>query len=127
MRIGEVAFQAGVSAQAVRMYERLGLLKRARRLDSGYRDYPEETVTLLRFIKRAQRHGFTLGEIKSLIELREQKAAAERARELAQKKLAVIGEEIRRLQAQRDAIEHGLKSCRCGEHYPLCLLARLDN
>ncbi len=126
MRIGEVALQAGVSAQAVRMYERLGLLKRARRLNSGYRDYPEEAITLLRFIKRAQRHGFTLGEIKSLIELREQKAAAELSRELAQKKLALIAEEIRRLQAQRDAIEHGLTNCRCGEHYPLCLLARMD-
>ena len=54
MRIGEVATRAGVSVQAVRLYERLGILKGVERRRSGYRDYARDTVVLVRFIKRAQ-------------------------------------------------------------------------
>jgi MerR family transcriptional regulator, mercuric resistance operon regulatory protein len=55
MRIGEVAAQAGVNVQTIRFYERRGLLKKPRRLPSGYRDYPAEVVKLIRFIKRTQK------------------------------------------------------------------------
>lgn len=126
MRIGEVAAGAGVSVQAVRLYERRGLLKPARRLSSGYRDYSAEAVAFVRFIKRAQQHGFTLEEIKSLVRLRNQSpASAIRVREMAQAKVAAIDEKINRLKAQRDAIEHGLKRCRCSEQFPLCIFASL--
>jgi len=126
MRIGEVATRAGVSVQAVRLYERLGILKRVERLRSGYRDYSPETVALIRFIKRAQQHGFTLNEIKSLIDLRGvQRGKAEQARRLAQAKLDSIDAQIKRLEAQRRAIAHGLDCCQCSDMFPLCLLTRL--
>jgi MerR family transcriptional regulator, mercuric resistance operon regulatory protein len=125
MRIGEVATRAGVSVQAVRLYERLGILKRAGRLRSGYRDYSPEAVALIGFVKRAQRHGFTLNEIKSLIDLRAvQRGRAEAARRLAEAKLDSIDAQIKRLAEQRRAIAHGLTSCRCGDMFPLCLLTR---
>lgn len=126
MRIGEVASRAGVSIQAVRLYERLGVLKKAKRLPSGYRDYPIEAVAFIGFIKRAQVQGFTLEEIKSLIHLREQSPpAARQMRDLARAKLAVLDEKIRRLQSQRDAIEHGLNECHCSEQFPMCMFSRL--
>ena len=126
MRIGEVASRAGVSIQAVRLYERRGLLKRAKRLSSGYRDYPADAVAFIRFIKKAQEHGFTLDEIKSLIHMRELSSdTATEARELARAKIALIDEKIKRLQSQRDAIEHGLNICRCSEKFPICLLAKM--
>jgi len=123
MRIGEVATGAGVSVQAVRLYERLGILKRVKRLRSGYRDYSSDTVALIRFIKRAQQHGFTLNEIKSLIDLREtERGRVEHARTLAQAKIASLDEQIKRLEAQRNTIAHGLSCCQCSEMFPLCLL-----
>jgi len=123
MRIGEVASRAGVSIQAIRLYERLGVLKRAKRLPSGYRDYSSEAVAFIIFIKRAQSQGFTLEEIKSLVHLREQGPPAARAmRDLAKAKLTALDEKISQLQAQRDAIEHGLNNCQCSEPFPMCML-----
>lgn len=125
MRIGEVAAHAGVSVQAMRLYERLGILKRVARLRSGYRDYSPDTVALVRFIKQAQRHGFTLNEIKALIDLHgARRGNTEQARRLAEAKVAALDAQIKRLEAQRDAIAHGLDCCQCSEMFPLCLLAR---
>lgn len=127
MRIGEVATRTGVSIQTVRLYERLGLLKKVKRLPSGYRDYSAEAVAFIRFIKRAQGHGFTLDEIKSLIHLREQSPPApKQIRSLAESKIDILDERIRRLQAQRDAIAHGLSVCQCDEKYPLCMFVKMS-
>ena len=126
MRIGEVAASAGVSIQAVRLYERLGLLKKARRLPSGYRDYSTDAVGFIGFIKRAQSHGFSLDEIRSLIHLREQRpAASKQMRAIAKAKVAILDERIKGLQAQRDAIVHGLNECHCSEPFPMCMFVRL--
>src|SRR5215216_3441883 len=109
MKISEVALRAGVSVQAIRFYERRGLLKPPKRLASGYRDYSADAIIFIGFIKQAQRHGFTLDEIKALIRLRTQSpVGVEKMRQLAKAKLDAIDEKIRQLQAQRDAIEHGL-------------------
>ena len=126
MRIGEVASRTGVSIQAVRLYERRGLLKKPARLPSGYRTYSTDAVAFIRFIKRAQGHGFTLDEIRSLIHLREQSPpAATQMRAIAKAKLAILDERIRQLQAQRDAIVHGLNRCQCSEEFPMCMFTRL--
>jgi hypothetical protein len=63
-RIGEIAQHAGVSVPAVRYYERLGLLVKALRTDSGSRRYPAEAIERIRFVKQAQANGFTLAEIR---------------------------------------------------------------
>jgi DNA-binding transcriptional MerR regulator len=126
MRIGEVASRTGVSIQAVRLYERRGLLKKPTRLPSGYRNYETDAVAFIRFIKRAQGHGFTLDEIRSLIHLREQRpSAAKQMRPIAKAKLAILDERIRQLQEQRDAIAHGLNQCHCAEEFPMCMFVRL--
>lgn len=62
MLIGELATAAGISRDTLRFYERQGLI-RARRLDNGYRDYPEEVLMLVNYIRTAQQLGFTLVEI----------------------------------------------------------------
>lgn len=122
MRIGELAAQANVNAQTVRLYERIGLLQKPKRLASGYRDYAPDVVERVRFIKRAQKLGFTLGEIKTLMGLRGQGSAAQNdVRALAASKLAEIERRIGQLQEMRDAIEHGMKVCQCAVTYPLCL------
>ncbi len=67
--IGELANQFGLSTQAIRYYERLGLLEPPRRNEVGYRLYSEEAVERLSFIRTAQGFGLALQEIKQLLEL----------------------------------------------------------
>jgi DNA-binding transcriptional MerR regulator len=123
MRISEVASEAEVNVQTVRLYERRGLLKAPRRTTAGYRDYPQATVELIRFIKDAQGLGFTLREIKQLIALRdpEQFNAAE-AGELARAKMREIEDKIARLVRMRERLVHDLTSCNCNGVAEDCLL-----
>ncbi|MBA4709079.1 MerR family transcriptional regulator [Aquitalea magnusonii] len=67
MKIGELAKRTGMAASAIRFYESRGLLKVASRQSNGYRDYPEEAVTILTIISDAQQAGFSLDEIKQLL------------------------------------------------------------
>ncbi len=71
MRIGQVAAAAGVTAKALRYYERVGVLPEPARAASGYRDYSDEVLDRLRFIRASQTTGLSLGEIKGIIEFRE--------------------------------------------------------
>ena len=123
MRIGEVATQAQVNIQTVRLYERLGLLKAPRRTTSGYRDYPQAAVERLRFIKEAQELGFTLREIKQLIALREAKSfSTVQVAEIAQAKLREIENKIAWLTRMRDALAQGMAGCHCEGVAEACVL-----
>ena len=68
LRTGELADRAGVNVQTLRYYERRGLLAAPARRPSGQREYPEDTVRLLRTIKAVQRLGFTRAEIEARID-----------------------------------------------------------
>ncbi|RMH17435.1 MAG: heavy metal-responsive transcriptional regulator [Gemmatimonadetes bacterium] len=70
LTIGKLARAAGVSVETLRYYERRGLLPAPERTPAGYRVYDEEAVRRVRFIRRAQRLGFTLHEIGTLLDLR---------------------------------------------------------
>lgn len=71
MTIGELAKKAGVNVQTIRYYEREGLLPEAHRWpDSGYRDFDDEALLRLQFIRSAKELGFTLREIKELSDMR---------------------------------------------------------
>lgn len=67
--IGKLADRSGVTPKTIRYYEKIDLLLPAERGDNNYRYYTEEQVYQLRFIRRAQRLGLTLNEIKELISL----------------------------------------------------------
>lgn len=71
MKIGELADRVGVNLRTIRFYEDKGLLPEPSRRPSGYRDYGEEDVTRLLFIRRAQRLGFALSEIAEILSCRE--------------------------------------------------------
>ena len=71
MLIGEVASRSGVPAKTLRYYEDVGLLDPPERSVSGYRDYDESVLDRLRFIRSAQSLGLTLGEIRSVVALRD--------------------------------------------------------
>ncbi|GBC76553.1 Mercuric resistance operon regulatory protein [bacterium HR08] len=69
LKIGQVAAECGVSVDTLRYYERLGLVPKPVRTASGYRLYDRRILERLSFIKRAQSFGFTLEEIKQLLQL----------------------------------------------------------
>ena len=70
MHIGRVAKEAGLSVDAIRFYERNSLLRRAPRTEGGFRQYGEDDLETLAFIRRVQGLGFKLSEIRGLIDLR---------------------------------------------------------
>lgn len=69
MTVGTAARTAGVSAKAVRLWESKGLLAPAERTEAGYRILTEEDLRVLRFIRQAKTLGFTLSEIKDVLDL----------------------------------------------------------
>ena len=71
LKIGQLARNAGVTAKAIRFYERKRILPPARRGLNRYRLYDEDAVDMLRFIKQASSLGLTLAEIKEIISIRE--------------------------------------------------------
>jgi MerR family mercuric resistance operon transcriptional regulator len=91
LKIGEVAEHGGVSVQAIRYYEREGLMPKRPRLASGCRIFPDTAVRRVQFIKRAQELSFSLTEIRELLSLRENAdAGAQDMRERARAKIADI-------------------------------------
>ena len=129
IRIGEVAERAGVNVQTLRYYERRGLLKKPKRLPSGYRTYSPEAVRVVRFIKNAQELGFTLHEIQELIHLREARPRNRaKVRAMALAKIQDVDEKTRRLQAIRRALGVLIDSCACRSKPLECpILEALDD
>ena len=109
MRIGELAKRAGVSVQAVRFYERRGLIDQPKRTASGYRDYEPQMVPLLLSIKRAQELGFTLQEIKLMRELHTDSMSRERAYAFAAEKLLILDRKITALEALKHELTLSLR------------------
>ncbi|MFI6169123.1 MerR family transcriptional regulator [Nocardia sp. NPDC051052] len=110
LRTGELAAAAGVNVQTLRYYERRGLLAEPDRSLGGHRRYPEDTVTVLRVIKAAQRLGFTLEEVADLLEAtsRRHRRADTGLRAHATAKLAEVDAELAELTAVRNTLAAAL-------------------
>jgi DNA-binding transcriptional MerR regulator len=121
VRIGEVADRSGVNPTTIRYYEAIGLLPEPERTASGYRDYTENAVARLSFIRAAQSIGLSLGEIREVLALRQQGEAPcphvitlldQRATELAERiaslermrsELVELAQQARQLPPRDDA------------------------
>ncbi|MBI4482887.1 MAG: heavy metal-responsive transcriptional regulator, partial [Acidobacteria bacterium] len=111
MFIGEVARQTGVGIEALRFYEREGLIRPSGRLPSGYRIYGRGDVEAVRFIKRAQSLGFSLREIRELLVLRSQVENCSHVRDLLKKKLEAVEEKLKELKGIRSELGRALVQC----------------
>lgn len=120
MNIGQASQASGVSAKMIRYYEEIGLIPKASRLGSGYRDYGEADLHRLRFIRRARDLGFTVEQIEGLLGL-----WGDRSRASADVKALALGhvEELRRKRAEIEGmiatLEGLARSCH-GDHRPDC-------
>jgi DNA-binding transcriptional MerR regulator len=132
MRIGELAKHAGVSVQSVRFYERRRLIRTPRRTSAGYRIYTEKDLETVSVIKKMQRFGFKLVEIRRVLQLwilpsdtgapsPYDDCSQECFREglkLGEKKLESMNEQIRSSIQIRDELEGALRQIRARLNVP---------
>ena len=112
MQIGIVAKKIGLSVDAIRFYERNALLPRAPRTQGGFRQYAENDVDTLAFIRRVQGLGFKLSEIRGLLNLRgnRMQPCAPVQRRLQEKLVDVQGK-LADLQKLEHELRLALRSC----------------
>ena len=102
INVSDIAKQSGVSPDAVRYYEKEGLLPPAPRSPSGYRQYDESTAGRIRFIKGAQEMGLKLAEIGELLEIQDRGACpCGHTKTLVERRIAEIDAELKRLSLLR--------------------------
>lgn len=104
-QIGDVVNKFGISADTLRYYEKIGLLKKINRTPSGIRLYNEQDLSRLRFIQRAKTMNFSLDEITQLLKMRENPARAKkRVRQLTQNKLNEVEQHLKTLNTLRNEL-----------------------
>jgi MerR family mercuric resistance operon transcriptional regulator len=119
--VGQLAKEAKVNIETIRYYERRGLLPEPKRRESGYREYSEDDVSRIQFIKRAQELGFTLKEISELLELRvDSTTTCGEVKTQAEAKIAGIEEKIRALKKMKAALSKLASSCKEDEPQDSC-------
>jgi len=120
MNIGTVAEGSGVPPKSIRYYESIGLIQPAQRRTNGYRSYSTLDMQTLAFIKRARGLGFSVEEVRDLLDLwrdRSRKSAAVKA--MAAEHIEALDRKINELQSMRKALAELVKRCR-GDSRPDC-------
>jgi len=124
--IGTLAAEAGVNVETIRFYQRKSLLTEPVRPCGGIRRYGPAEVSRVRFIKAAQRIGFTLVEIAQLLEL-EDGTQCSKARHIAEHKLADVRHRMADLQRMETALAGLVERCAAGRGKLSCpLIASLQ-
>lgn len=109
LRSGALAKSAGVSPDTIRHYERIGVLPRASRTDSGYRVYPASALERVLVVQRALRIGFSLAELAEVLKARDAgETPCRRVYQLAQDKLKGIEADIETLKRTRRYVKRVL-------------------
>lgn len=124
LTVGQLASAGGVGVETIRFYQRKGLLGTPTR-ESGIRRYGSEDVRRLRFIRQAQTAGFTLEQIKELLEL-DAGEDRSRAREMANARVRALNERISELKRARDALRRLAAECELSKQGPCPILASFD-
>lgn len=123
LRIGELACRAGVSVDAIRYYERLGLLMRPERTEGGYRQYGPEDLGRLLFIRRAKLLGLWLSEIRELLEVADEGECRPLRRQVAgllRQKIAECEAQLAELVAFKTNLEERYRLALSYQDEPAC-------
>ena len=112
--ISKAALEAGVGVETIRYYERIGLLEKPKAPQEGWRQYHQDAVQVVKYIKAAQQLGFSLSEIRGLRKLTEHEKAPEFCRSIrnrAKEKIAAVDEQISNLTQVKVDLEAFLRRC----------------
>ena len=120
MNIGQAARASGITAKMIRHYESVGLLPPAMRSDTGYRQYGEREVHVLRVIRRARDLGFSIKDISGLPSLwHDRQRPSRQVKALAQAHMQQLQRKIDELQSMRQTLEKLVQCCQ-GDERPDC-------
>ena len=112
LRIGALAASTGTSAPTIRYYEQVGLLRRASRQEGGQRVYTREDVERLTFIRRCRDFGFSIEQVKALVQVMENRdSSCMDARDLAASHLETVRERRRELRELERSLATFVKCC----------------
>ncbi len=131
MRIGELSKSTGFQVETLRYYEKQGLITPVSRTEAGYRQYDQESLKQLQFVRKAKSVGFSLNEITELLTLRVERDnhSCGDVKSIAEKKITNIDKKINELTEMRDALYKITEAC-CGGVEPATsctILNALDN
>jgi DNA-binding transcriptional MerR regulator len=113
LQIGQVAQKTGLSVDAIRFYEKAGLLTPPGRTEGGFRRYQQQEIADLEFIQKAQRLGFSLNEIRELFSIqRHPNEVCLHVRDLIAQKLGLVRTKIAELQRMEKDLAGALRQCR---------------
>jgi Cu(I)-responsive transcriptional regulator len=120
VKIGQASAASGISERMIRHYEKIGLMPAAARRASGYRDYDERDVHTLRFIGRSRDLGFSVEEIRRLLDLwHDRGRASADVKALALARAADLKSKERQIHEMRRSLEHLAARCH-GDDRPDC-------
>lgn len=120
MNIGTVAARCGVPPKTIRYYESVGLIPSAGRRANGYRIYTEIDMYTLHFIKRARSLGFSVEEVRELLDIwRNRTRTSAAVKSVAMRHLNVLNQKIAELRSMQKAVADLVKRCR-GDNRPDC-------
>jgi Cu(I)-responsive transcriptional regulator len=112
MNIGEASERSGVSAKMIRYYESVGLLPSAARRSNGYRDYGDQEVAVLQFVRRTRDLGFSLEEVSALLALWSDKKRPSRdVKRLAETHIGELESRIRDMRSVISTLKKLTRQC----------------
>ena len=115
--IGQLAKEVQVKTDTIRFYEKIGLLPKPLQTQSGYRQYVSEDLKRLRFIIRAKEMGFTLAEVKGLLEIKISSTdTCEAVYKKSQNKIKIINQKMSELEKMKNALDKLMKQCHLESH-----------
>jgi Cu(I)-responsive transcriptional regulator len=128
MNIGQASNLSGVSSKMIRYYESVGLLPAAARRANGYRDYGDQDVAILQFVRRTRDLGFSLEEVSALLTLwRDKKRSSREVKRLAEAHIADLQTRIREMRAVMKTLRELGSHCHGDERSECPILDDLAN
>ena len=111
MQTKDVIELTGLDRETIRFYEKKGIISKPARTDSGYRKYNEETISQINFTKMAKEAGFTLSEIKKLLNLKESGVNCKTGRDIALEKMDEVDERMKSLRKMKKVLSKFVDEC----------------
>lgn len=112
LRIGELSKETDISVSALRYYEQIGLFTPAYKAESKYRYYKESDISLAIFIKKAQYLGFSLDEVREILNERKSgKSACPKVRLFAKSKITELQEKVNELKKLENSLKGYITEC----------------
>ena len=115
LKIGDLSKATNTKVETIRYYENIGLIPAPRRTTGNFRSYAPEHLARLSFIRRARELGFTLGQVRNLLDLSDEKRrSCEAVDVIAREHLRQVDRKITDLRALRAELDSLINQCSCG-------------